>query len=240
MDQPRPNEGTRVVALSGSGMAKVVELPAHHDREGSYRGIPAPELTRPEAWSTRRDEVMAYYDERRMATAPVLPSLAHEALARMQHALSSARCTLATENIDGMLLKASAERVAELHGSLFRLRCEADPDHPQPGIFGAQVPGTSCRLCGAAMRPAVVWAGEPSIGLEAVREQVRNCHVFLAVGTSAQSEAASELIATARESGARTIAINPAPTGGPFDEVLAEPAEEAVPMLVARWLGDDG
>ena len=60
--------------------------------------------------------------------------------------------------------------------------------------------------------------------------------VFLAVGTSAESSAVARFIEAARTSGARTIAINPAPAGGPFDEVFAEEAQTAVPKLVSRWL----
>jgi NAD-dependent deacetylase len=221
-------------------MAKHIDLPAHHDRGGCHRGTPAEQLACLDGWAHRRDQVIDYYDERRMATAPVLPSVAHEALSRMQHALSAKRCTLVTENIDGMLLKASAEQVVELHGSLFRLQCEADRSHPQPGVFGPQPPDARCKLCGAPMRPAVVWPGEAPYRLDEVLAAVRSCDVFLAVGTSAASEAARTLIDEAHASGARTIAINPAPEGGPFDETFAVPAEQAVPELVARWLGDPG
>lgn len=233
---PRPSEGTRVVALAGSGLAKAIDLPAHHDRDGVHHGVPAPELARLEAWQTRRADVIAYYDARRIAAAPVLPSEAHEALARMQHALTARRCTLVTENIDGMLLKASAERVEELHGSLYRLRCAADPAHPHLGIFGAQNPDATCRTCGAPLRPDVVWPSEPPVGLEAVREAVKACDVFLAVGSSHQSDAVAGLTELAHRHGARTVLVNPAPVAGPFDEVLAEPAEVAVPALVAGWL----
>jgi len=233
--QPRPNEGTRVVALAGSGLAKAIGLPAHHDAKGSFRNAPASDYRTPAAWAGRPAEVKAYYDERRMAVASVLPSEAHEALARMQHALTKTRCTLVTENIDGMLLKASAEEVLEIHGSLFRLKCSNDDDHPQLGIFGAQG-DAPCKLCGAPLRPAVVWEGEPPLFMDQVTEAVSRCDVFLAVGTSAQSVAVAALIQTARANGARTIAINPAPAGGPFDEVFAEEAQVAVPKLVSRWL----
>jgi len=235
VDQPRPNEGTRVVALAGSGLAKAVGLPAHHDAEGQFKGTPASELRSPGAWAADPDRVKAYYDERRMAVASVLPSEAHEALARMQHALTKTRCTLVTENIDGMLLKASAEEVLEIHGSLFRLRCAADASHPQLGVFGPQGQAP-CKVCGAPLRPAVVWAGEAPLWMDTVTEAVSHCDVFLAVGTSAQSRAVATLIDTARAHGARTIAINPAPAGGPFDEVFREEAQVAVPKLVSRWL----
>jgi len=69
-----------------------------------------------------------------------------------------------------------------------------------------------------------------------IEEAVASCEIFVAVGTSGTVFPAAGLASLAKRSGAHTVEINPAPSGGPFDTVIDAPAEVAVPRLVADWL----
>jgi NAD-dependent deacetylase len=239
MSVPRAYEGTRVVVVSGGGLSKASSVPASA-QDGRFRGLPITDITTPRMWADDPELVRCWFDERRMALAPVLPNPAHEALARMQHALRAKRCTLVTRNRDGLLQKASAEDVLEMHGSLFRLRCSDHDQHPRVGVFGRQPRGRCCAVCGASLRPDVVLVGEEPQELDRIRAAVRACDVFMTVGASADSPLMRELVALARESDARCIDVNLQPENSElFDEVLAEPAEEAIPRLVGRWLGEE-
>lgn len=213
-----------LVVLCGGGVSK-----ASHDATSE----PPADL----AWDADPERVRAWYDEQRVALAPVMPNEAHEALARMQHRLGAHRCALVTWTTDGLLHKASAEDVVELHGSLFRLRCAADLDHPRVGAFGRQPRRARCP-CGAPLRPDVRWPGEPPLGMDRVRRELDRADVFLSVGASGPLVA--ELLGVARRNGARTIEVNVEPSGEPFDHVLVEPAEVVIPRLVGGWLGEPG
>jgi NAD-dependent deacetylase len=233
------NEGTRVVVLSGAGLSKASGIPTFRDADGLWEGQDVLTVATPEAWQRDAATVRRFYDERRVSCAPVMPNDGHTALSRLQHALGVKRCTLITQNIDGLLQKASAEHVIEMHGSLFRLRCEAAADHPKVGVFGAQNPDATCRICGASMRPDVVWFGEIPYELEAIEAAVQACDLFISVGTSGVVYPAAGLVALAKTYGATTVEINPEPSGADFDEVYAEAAEDALPRVVGAWLGDD-
>lgn len=228
-----------MVVLSGAGLSKASGIPTFRDADGLWEGHDILEVATPEAWERDPALVRSFYDGRRIACAPVLPNDGHFALARLQHALGVKRCTLITQNIDGLLQKASAEHVIEMHGSLFRLRCSAQAEHPRVGVFGAQNPDQCCRSCGAPMRPDVVWFGELPYQLEAIEEAVRSCDLFISVGTSGVVYPAAGLVALAKSCGAHTVEINPVRTGGPFDEEHQEPAEVALPRVVGGWLGED-
>ncbi len=233
------DEGTRVVVLSGAGLSKASGIPTFRDADGLWEGHDVTQVATPEAWQRDVDTVRRFYDERRINCASVLPNDAHFALARLQHAVGVARCTLITQNIDGLLQKAAANHVIEMHGSLFRLRCEADSEHPRVGVFGPQNPDQVCKICGARMRPDVVWFGEIPYDMDKIERAVTTCDLFLSVGTSGIVYPAAGLSMLARANGAKTIEINPVPSGGAFDEVVADTAEAAVPRVVGKWLKED-
>jgi len=239
MTQPRADEGTRVVVLSGAGLSRASGVPTFRDADGLWEGHRIEEVATPEAWFANRERVRTFYDQRRIACAQVLPNPGHDALARLQHALGVKRCTLVTQNIDGLLQKAAAADVVEMHGSLWRLRCEADPRHPLIGVYGAQSREARCAICDALLRPDVVWFGELPAEMERIHEAVSTCDVFMSVGTSGVVYPAAGLVSMAKSCGARTVEVNPEPSGGPFDEVIHERSEDALPRLIGRWLNED-
>ncbi|MCA9569630.1 MAG: NAD-dependent deacylase [Myxococcales bacterium] len=239
MKDLRADEGRRVVVLSGAGLSKASGIPTFRDAEGLWEGHEVTEVATPEAWARDPATVRRFYDERRIACAAVMPNDGHFALSRLQHALGVKRCTLITQNIDGLLQKASAEHVIEMHGSLFRLRCADHREHPLVGVFGAQNPSAMCKVCGAPLRPDVVWFGEIPYDMDAIQHAVEGCDLFISVGTSGVVYPAAGLVSLARAHGAHTVEINPVPSGAPFDEQHVEPAEIALPRVVGAWLGED-
>ncbi|MBN2801010.1 MAG: NAD-dependent protein deacylase [Deltaproteobacteria bacterium] len=231
-------DGQRLVVLSGAGLSKASGIPTFRDADGLWEQHRLEEVATPQAWRRDPDLVRRFYDERRMNALSALPNPAHEALVRLQHALGRRRVTLITQNVDGLLEKAGAIEVLAMHGSLWGVRCERDEAHPHLQIAGVQSPGARCSVCGAPLRPDIVWFGEQPQAVDRVTEALERCDVFLSVGTSGLVYPAAGFALAARARGAVTIEVNPEPSGGAFDEVIAKPAEEALPCLVADWLGE--
>lgn len=229
----------RVVVLSGAGLSKASGVPTFRDADGLWEGHRVEDVATPAAWTRNRELVRRFYDLRRNACARVEPNPGHLAMARLQQTLGPARCALITQNIDGLLQKGGCPDVIEMHGSLWRLRCEYDEHHPRVPVHGDQDPQARCEDCGALLRPDVVWFDEMPYELDRIEEVVIRCTVFLSVGTSGVVYPAAGLSAVARRMGAHCIEVNPVPSGSSFHEVLAEPAETALPSLVDRWLGGD-
>lgn len=109
------------------------------------------------------------------------------------------------------------DRLLELHGSLFRVRCTGcghRAEHRSPVDTGSREDLPRCPDCGDLLRPDVVWFGEsldPGT-LRAAREAGEAADVCLSVGTSAVVEPAASLARTAAASGAEVVEVNPEET----------------------------
>ena len=228
----------RIVILSGAGLSAASGVPTFRDADGLWEGHRVEEVATPHAWFADRPLVRQFYDERRLSCSTVRPNPGHEALVRLQQALGPERVFLVTQNIDGLLTSAGAEDSLEMHGSLWRLKCEASDLHPRVEVQGKQDPRASCAVCGALLRPDVVWFGEIPYALDEIDAALRTCTLFLSVGTSGLVYPAAGFVARAQAAGASCVEVNPRPAGGPFDEVIPEGAETALPRLVEGWLRD--
>lgn len=231
-----PPPGGRVLVLSGAGLSAASGVPTFRGAGGLWEGQRVEDVATPEAWYRDRDAVRRFYDGRRIGMGGVAPNAGHEALVRLQRAWGADRVALVTQNIDGLLSAAGAEDVLEMHGSIRHLRCEADEEHPWVPIQGAQDRDARCRICGAWLRPAVVWFGEIPLQMDRIGGLLQTCHTFLSVGTSGLVYPAAGFVRVARQLGARTIEVNPEPSGDLFHVVVAEGAEVALPRLVEHWL----
>jgi NAD-dependent deacetylase len=139
--------------------------------------------------------------------------------------------------VDGLHRAAGSRHVLEVHGSIARVRCTGCRlVQERPGEDLEDLP--HCRICGALLRPDVVWFNEmlPEDVWEEAVVAARQCHGFLVVGTSAVVYPAAGLVGIARAGGARVIEINldPTPVSGQVDVSLYGPAGHVLPRLVER------
>lgn len=191
-----------------------------------------------------------WYAWRRRTVAACEPNEAHLALAR--RAARDPGLTIATQNVDALHDDARrrvegterdgvdpADRLLELHGSLFRSRCTGCGRRQElRGEVDASDRGTlpRCEECHALLRPDVVWFGEalPRDVLEAAADAARSCRVCLVVGTSSVVQPAASLALEAARSGATVIEVNPeeTPLTPRADLRLAARAAEALPRLL--------
>jgi NAD-dependent deacetylase len=142
-----------------------------------------------------------------------------------------------TQNIDGLHRRAGSRNVVELHGALDRIRC-AGPDCAAPPIAaddGDECP--QCTRCGAPMRFDVVLFDE-QIPVDAEwhsKRALRDCDLFLAVGTSGTVTPAANFVRSARYAGARTILVNlepMSPANPEFTDEILGRAEQVLPALI--------
>lgn len=232
----RPSPSDRVVILSGAGLSAASGVPPFRGPGGLWEGHRATDLATPEAWRADAELVRRFYDLRRDLVESVGPNPGHDALVRLQRAWGAERCFLVTQNIDGLLGVAGASDVVEMHGSLRRLKCERFDEHPRRGVEGRQDREQRCAACGGRMRPDVVWFGEVPYAMERIYAALAACTFFVSVGTSGVVYPAAGFSSGANRVGATCIEVNPNPAGGPFDHVLREGAETALPRLIDDWI----
>ena len=96
-------------------------------------------------------------------------------------------------------------------------------------------PGAVCAACGAgAVRPDIVFFGEMPYAMDRIEAAVKECDLFVSIGTSGAVYPAAGFVQTARYYGARTLELNLEPSGGSV--FFGETRLGAAGVLVPAWV----
>jgi len=230
----------RIVVLTGAGISAASGLPTFRGPDGLWERPdgPGPSGLDAAALEENPAAVWEFCAKLREAVRSAAPNAAHMALAAAERALpAEATLTIITQNIDSLHQRAGSRNVIELHGSLARTRCTRkecsstpfDDPHPSPTM-------PTCEACGCPLRADVVFFGE-EIPAEAEwhsKRALRECDLFVAIGTSGTVSPASNFVRAAEFARARTVLVNLTPMQPrhpAYDEELLGRAEELVPVL---------
>jgi NAD-dependent deacetylase len=222
-----------VLVLTGAGVSAESGVPTFRGGGNSavWKGMPFDVISSATMVARDLPAVWEWFDYRRNLLQPLQPNPAHTAIAGWQRRFQ--RCTLVTQNVDGLHQKAGAQNVIELHGSIWRARCvgcqgryEISPEAVRPDI---------CLDCGEQLRPDVVLFGEmlPPGAFEVAAERASQCELCFVVGTSAIVYPAAALPEIAKAAGAYVCEVNPerTPLSEFCDESLTGRAGEILPLL---------
>ena len=224
----RLSDYASVVFFIGAGMSVESGMPTYRGRGGIWAQYNYEDYACQRAFDRDPAHVLDFHELRRGKALACAPHAGHLALAALQARHPSLQ--VITQNIDGLLQRAGASVAAELHGSLWRLRC------PQHGVRQDNAAATfarrRCEHCEAWLRPDITWfedAVDQSVFARA-EKLIASAELFVAVGTSAVVYPAAGFIPFAQRSGARMIEINPEATGASalFDLSLREAASTAL------------
>ncbi|NIP36699.1 MAG: NAD-dependent deacylase, partial [Thermoplasmata archaeon] len=143
-----------------------------------------------------------------------------------------------TQNIDGLHARSGASRVVELHGNIWKVRCDAENNEPwlDERTEFPEYP-LHCEDCGGLLRPHIVWFGEQldRRDILAATMAVEECDAILVIGTSAVVYPAAGFPMLAKQKGAVVVEVNiePTPISDYADVSLYGTAEEVLPALVS-------
>ena len=241
--------GVRTVAvLTGAGISTDSGIPDFRGPSGIWTRDPAAEkmstyqvyvsdpAVRQRSWQARLSH----------PAWTAKPNAAHLALATL--AASPIDTAVITQNIDGLHQRAGtpADRVLELHGSMYAVVCvSCEARTSMSGALARVRAGEAdppCSDCGGILKSATVMFGQALDAKVLTRAAAAagSADLFLAVGSTLTVEPAASLCAVATEAGARLVIVNRDPT--PYDRlataVISEPIGEVVPRIVDRLLTD--
>jgi NAD-dependent deacetylase len=222
-----------IVVLTGAGISQAAGLPTYRGPGGLWTDPELEKLSDVSALTTHRVQACSMFWRFRQSIAKVAPTAAHRALAAFEERLAEAASYLViTQNVDGLHQRAGSRRVCEYHGSLARWRCEVCRTELEPPDGDVPV------CCGQLMRPAAVLFGEliPPEAEMAAKYALRECDLFVAIGTSGTVWPASSFVRWAELNGAPRILLNLEISDDARDEYSechAGPADE----LVAQFFG---
>jgi NAD-dependent deacetylase len=88
-------------------------------------------------------------------------------------------------------------------------------------------------VCGARMRPHIVFFGEMPLGMEGIQREIARASWMLVVGTSGSVYPAASFVQWARRNGARTVYIGPEEplNAAAFSQIIEGNAGEVLPGL---------
>ncbi len=195
----------RIVFFTGAGMSAESGIPTYRGSGGIWKEYDYQEYACQAAFDRDPEKVWDFHDKRRAAVAKCEPNPGHRIVTRVQEEKPST--VIVTQNIDGMHQRAGAKDVVELHGSLWRVRCDPEnvvrPDETMP------MDPRKCS-CGGYWRPDIVWF-EDQLDHRVVRrarEALEECDLLVSIGTSGVVYPAAQLPRIAAERGAMTVEIN--------------------------------
>lgn len=230
---PQIRDFERVVFFTGAGMSAESGVPTYRGKGGIWKAYDYERYACQPAFERDPEGVWEFHNFRRSLVGVCEPHAGHALIVAAERA-NPEGVTIVTQNIDAMHQLAGSQRVHELHGCLWRVRCDACGATHQ----GRESPleGLKCD-CGSWWRPDIVWFGdhlnEPVV--QAAAHAIAECDLLISIGTSAVVFPAAQLPRIAREAGATLVEINPEPTPvsdwydvhlrGPASEMLAQMAK---------------
>ena len=235
-----------IALLTGAGVSAESGIPTFRDKlVGLWENFDPAELATPDAFRRNPALVWGWYEWRRAKVLCAQPNAGHRSIAKMAKLLP--KLTLITQNVDDLHERAGNRDVLHLHGELAKPYCERcralyvlPSGIPEMPPQGQRIEPPACPLCGARIRPGVVWFGEglPTRPWQSAVNAVQSSDVFLSIGTSAMVQPAASLIGMAAQARSFTIQVNPNPTEA--DDMvsfsLEGPAGRVMPaVLEAAW-----
>lgn len=200
-----------VVVFTGAGMSAESGIPTFRDAlTGMWAHRDPMTLASPDGWAADPDLVWSWYADRAAHVRAVRPNAGHAAIAALGRRM---RVDVVTQNVDDLHERAGSVVASHLHGSLFAPRC-TECGRPEPSDVALEPARPSCPLCGASIRPGVVWFGEmlPDDAWRRAEKAVNGCDLMIVVGTTGVVYPAAELPERAHAAGVDVIEVNPDPS----------------------------
>lgn len=224
-----------IVILTGAGISAESGLQTFRAGDGLWCEHRVEDVATPEGFARNPALVQAFYNTRRAQLRDVQPNAAHRALAELA-ARNHGEVLIVTQNVDDLHGRALSEagldvaaHLIHMHGELFKAR------HVHSGEVREQrddLPADS------DWRPHIVWFGEMPFEMERIYDRLRDCDLFIAIGTSGNVYPAAGFVFEASRCGAETVELNLEPSAGA--ELFARhhygPASEVVPAFVRTLL----
>ncbi len=226
---------SRIVFFTGAGLSVESGIPTYRGKGGLWEEYDYESCACQRAFDADPERVWAFHDVRRGFVANCEPNEGHRIIAHVVQASPSVHSVkVITQNIDGLHQRAGSSGVVELHGSLWRVRCDLCGRCKEN--LEAPIGDRRC-ACGAWRRPDIVWFEDlldPAV-LQEAADAIAACDLLVSVGTSGAVSPAADLPRIAVARGAMCVEINPeeTPVSGLYQHHLRGPATKMLRELSA-------
>lgn len=222
--------------LTGSGISSESGIPTFRGKDGLWRNYKPEELATPYAFQKNPILVWEWYEMRRQVIKNANPNLAHYTIVEMEEFFEN--FLLVTQNVDGLHERAGSKNIVELHGNIWRAKCNYC-DSKEFLNTPLEIIPPLCSKCGNILRPDVLWFGESydlSI-LKNTQSFLNKCDVVFVIGSSGQVSVPVYMAKEAQYNGAFIVEINIEESyyTSFADILIKEKAAEFLPLLWKEW-----
>jgi len=232
-------EFSSIVILTGAGISAESGLKTFRDQNGLWENHRVEDIASPEGFQRNPSMVYNFYNERRkqLLSQEVRPNKGHLALALLEEKFQG-HTKLITQNVDDLHERAGSKNILHMHGELLKMRCQSSNEVFFTNERFDELTQCSCCKETGTLRPHIVWFGEVPFHMDNIQRILKECDLFLSIGTSGQVYPAAMFMQLARENGAFTIEINKEPTANSplFDKTLYGQAGEILPKFISNFL----
>lgn len=196
----------KLVILSGAGMSKESGLDTFRDSDGLWAGHNVQDVASIDGFNRNPQLVLDFYNQRRKEMLSHKPNKGHCVIAELEKFFD---ITVITQNVDNYHEQAGSTNVIHLHGELMKSRPVSDPDT----VYDISEDNIEINLGdtdsnGVQLRPFIVWFGENVPLYEKALNEVKDCDIFLIIGTSLKVYPAAGLVAYVPD-GSQVYIIDP-------------------------------
>jgi NAD-dependent deacetylase len=205
MTTPLFRDFERIVFFTGAGLSVESGIPTYRGQGGTWHKYDYQEYACQPAFQRDPNKVWDFHDMRRAAVAACEPNAGHRVIADVQRAKPAT--AIVTQNIDGLHARAGGRDIIELHGSLWRVRC--DRERTIRDDTSLPLSPRTC-TCGAYLRPDIVWFGDALDRrvMQRAIEALEAADLIVSIGTSGVVYPAADLPRIAVDAGATSVEIN--------------------------------
>ena len=218
----------QIVFFTGAGMSAESGVPTYRGRGGIWNEYKWEEYACESAFMVNPKGVLDFHELRRIEALKCNPHKGHEIITQLQNRHTN--IYIVTQNIDGMHQRSDSKNVIELHGSIWRMRCDIDGMVIEDLAQG-KYNKTHCD-CGRWLRPDIIWFQDMlnENTVQKATDVISKCDLFISIGTSAVVWPAAGYPKLAKSMGAFCIEINPESTdlSNIYDRTIRSKASEGL------------
>lgn len=198
----------KIVILTGAGISAESGLKTFRDNNGLWEDHSVYEVATPEAFASNPKLVHRFYNARRaqLLSDEVKENFAHQELGRLEKE-NDGEVLVITQNVDNLHERGGTKNILHMHGELLKVKCKKT----QKSFYWEESlsEDSVCGCCHEAgnLRPDIVWFGEDVYHMQAIADALRDCDIFMAIGTSGQVYPAAQFVTWVPAS-AQTFEVN--------------------------------
>ena len=230
---------TNIVILTGAGISAESGIQTFRAADGLWHSHRIEDVASPEGFKRNPDLVHQFYNDRRrqLLSTDIKENAAHLALAELE-ARYPGNLLVVTQNIDDLHERAGTKQIVHMHGELLKKICQSCGE--VTSVTEDLTTDSVCHQCDrlSQLRPHIVWFGEIPMQIPRIEKALRECELFVSIGTSGNVYPAAGFVQLASSAGARTLELNleASATNSLFDQSRLGPASTLVPAWVEELL----